>query len=125
MVGILGTPKRKPFDDGYRAARRLDEHGGGSLGTPEDALEKIAHLPFDDGYRAARRLDEHGGGSLGTPEDALEKIAHLQELSGGFGTWLCFVHNWIPLALARKSYELLAGHVMPPIRGLLRRLDLG
>ena len=90
IVGILGTPKRKPFEDGYRAARRLDEHGGGIFGTPEDALEKIAHL---------------------------------QELSGGFGTILCFVHDWAAPELALKSYELLARHVMPQTQGLLRRLE--
>ena len=44
IVGILGTPKRQPFEDGYKAARILDEHGGGIFGTPDDALEKIAHL---------------------------------------------------------------------------------
>ena len=59
-----------------------------------------------------------GGGIFGTPEDALEKITHLQELSGGFGTLLCFVHDWTPPDLARKSYDLLARHVMPPHPGL-------
>lgn len=90
IVGILGTPKRHPFEDGYKAARSLDEHGGGIFGTPEDALEKIAHL---------------------------------QELSGGFGTLLCFAHDWVLPELALKSYELLARHVMPQVQGLLRPLQ--
>ena len=90
IVGILGTPKRRPFEDGYKAARSLDEHGGGIFGTPEDALEKIAHL---------------------------------QELSGGFGTLLCFAHDWAPPELALKSYELLARHVMPQVQGLLSPLQ--
>lgn len=90
IVGILGTPKRKPFADGYAAARALDEHGGGIFGTPEDALEKIAHL---------------------------------QKLSGGFGTLLCFVHDWAPHELSLRSYELLARYVMPQAQGLIRPIQ--
>lgn len=90
IVGILGTPKRKPFADGYAAARALDEHGGGIFGTPEDALEKIAHL---------------------------------QKLSGGFGTLLCFAHDWAPRELTWKSYELLARYVMPQVQGLIRPIQ--
>jgi len=90
IVGILGTPKRKPFEDGYAAARALDEHGGGIFGTPEDALEKIAHL---------------------------------QKLSGGFGTLLCFVHDWAPRELTLRSYELLARYVMPQAQGLIRPIQ--
>ncbi len=90
IVGVLGTPKRKPFEDGYKAARSMDEHGGGIFGTPEEALEKIARL---------------------------------QEISGGFGTLLCFAHDWAPPELALKSYELLARHVMPQVQGLLRPLQ--
>lgn len=90
IVGILGTPKRKPFADGYAAARALDEHGGGIFGTPEDALAKIAHL---------------------------------QTLSGGFGTLLCFAHDWAPRDLTLKSYELLARYVMPQAQGLIRPIQ--
>ncbi len=89
IVGILGTPKRRPFEDGYKAARSMDEHGGAILGTPEDALEKITAL---------------------------------QQLSGGFGTLLCFAHDWVSPELSARSYELLARHVMPQVQGLLRPL---
>ncbi|HKA56589.1 MAG TPA: LLM class flavin-dependent oxidoreductase [Candidatus Binatia bacterium] len=90
IVGILGTPKRQPFEDGYTAARVLDEHGGGIFGTPEDALEKIARL---------------------------------QKLSGGFGTLLCFAHDWAPRELTLRSYDMLARYVMPHAQGLIRPLQ--
>ena len=64
-----------------------NEYIVGILGTP-------AAPPFPDGYEAAKRMTEYGGAIIGTPEDALEKIARLQELSGGFGTILCFAHDW-------------------------------
>jgi limonene 1,2-monooxygenase len=44
VVGILGRPDGKPFNDGYEAARQMDEAGGGIFGTPDDALDKIARL---------------------------------------------------------------------------------
>jgi limonene 1,2-monooxygenase len=44
VIGILGRPDGKPFDNGYEAAKYMDELGGGIFGTPEDALEKIAKL---------------------------------------------------------------------------------
>jgi limonene 1,2-monooxygenase len=91
IVGILGTPKRKPFADGYEAARVLDEHGGGIFGTPDDALQKIERL---------------------------------QKLSGGFGTLLCFAHDWVPRELNLRSYELLARYVMPHTQGLIRPLQV-
>ena len=91
IVGILGTPKRKPFADGYDAARVLDEHGGGIFGTPDDALAKIERL---------------------------------QKLSGGFGTLLCFAHDWVPRDLSLRSYEMLARYVMPHTQGLIRPLQV-
>lgn len=41
IVGILGSPQRSPFADGYEAARRMTEFGGAIIGTPDDALQKI------------------------------------------------------------------------------------
>ena len=44
IVGILGSPQRHPFSDGYEAAKRMTEFGGAIIGTPDDAVEKIAKL---------------------------------------------------------------------------------
>jgi limonene 1,2-monooxygenase len=44
IVGILGSPQRHPFSDGYEAAKRMTEFGGAIIGTPDDAVEKIARL---------------------------------------------------------------------------------
>ena len=44
VVGILGRPDGKDFEDGHQAAKFMDEFGGGIFGTPEDALEKLAKL---------------------------------------------------------------------------------
>jgi len=44
VVGIIGRPDGKYFEDGYQAAKYMDEFGGGIFGTPEDAIEKLAKL---------------------------------------------------------------------------------
>lgn len=44
VVGIIGRPDGKDFDDGYQAAKMMDELGGGIFGTPEDALLKLQRL---------------------------------------------------------------------------------
>lgn len=44
IVGILGSPQRHPFSDGFEAAKRMTEFGGAIIGTPDDAVEKIAKL---------------------------------------------------------------------------------
>ncbi len=96
--------------------RWQNEYIVGILGTPQ-------RRPFSDGYEAAKRLEERGGAIFGTPEDALEKIGKLEALSGGFGTILCFVHDWAPRDKMLKSYDLLARYVMPRCQGLVRSIQ--
>jgi limonene 1,2-monooxygenase len=59
---------------------------------------------------------------IGTPEDAIEKIQALVDLSGGFGTILCFAHEWAPTHKVMKSYELLMRYVAPVFQGHVDRL---
>jgi limonene 1,2-monooxygenase len=59
---------------------------------------------------------------VGTPEDAIARIRELQEISGGFGTLLCFAHEWAPTHKLMQSYELLMRYVAPAFQGHLDRL---
>ncbi|MFK8023700.1 MAG: LLM class flavin-dependent oxidoreductase [Ilumatobacter sp.] len=59
-----------------------------------------------------------GLGVIGTPDQAIEQIETLLEQSnGGFGAFLTLAHNWANNEATRKSYELLARHVMPRFQG--------
>lgn len=93
-----------------------NEYIVGILGSPQRA-------PFDDGYEAAKRMSDYGGAIFGTPDDALERIARLQKLSGGFGTVLCFAHDWATRPQMMRSYELIARYVMPRCQGLIRPIE--
>ncbi len=44
FVGTLGTPYRFPFESGRQFAELMMGYGGGVIGTPDEAIERIAKL---------------------------------------------------------------------------------
>jgi len=59
-------------------------------------------------------VNESGFGAIGTPDMAVAQIERLQKQSnGGFGAYLMLAHNWADREATRRSYELIARHVMP------------
>tara|TARA_B100000131_G_scaffold52480_1_gene47208 strand:- start:2728 stop:3885 length:1158 start_codon:yes stop_codon:yes gene_type:complete len=53
---------------------------------------------------------------VGTPEDAIREIERIDKITGGFGVFLLFAHNFVPWEAAKKSYELMARYVIPYFR---------
>jgi limonene 1,2-monooxygenase len=114
MPFYLSDSKEQAFREVAEGLKRWqNDYIVGILGTPQ-------RKPFADGYEAARHMDQGGAAIFGTPDDALEKLARLQERSGGFGTVLCFAHDWAPVDKQLKSYDLLARYVMPHVQGLIK-----
>ena len=72
---------------------------------------------------AVEQMMEAGSWLIGTPDDLVEFITGLQERTGGFGTFLIWGHEWAGPEATRRSYELLARHVMPVFDGSLAGLD--
>ncbi len=62
-------------------------------------------------------IRESGLGVVGTAEEAIAQIERLRERSGGFGTYLAFLHEWANPQATRRSHELLAQRVMPHFQG--------
>ncbi|ASR36190.1 monooxygenase [Prauserella marina] len=62
-------------------------------------------------------VNEAGIGAIGTPEDARAQVQRLREQSGGFGAMLMLSHEWANPEATRRSYELIAQHVMPNFQG--------
>ncbi len=63
-------------------------------------------------------VNESGFGAIGTPDRAVAQIERLQTQSnGGFGAYLMLAHNWANPEATKKSYELIARHVMPHFQG--------
>lgn len=62
-------------------------------------------------------IREAGIGAIGTPEDAREQVQRLVDQSGGFGTMLLLGHEWANPQATRRSWELIAQHVLPHFQG--------
>ncbi|GAC1529381.1 MAG: LLM class flavin-dependent oxidoreductase [Acidimicrobiales bacterium] len=63
-------------------------------------------------------VNETGLGSIGTAEDAAAQIDRLvKQSNGGFGAYLLLAHEWATPEATRRSYELIAQHVMPEFQG--------
>ena len=56
-------------------------------------------------------------GVIGTPDEAVEQVQKLVDQSGGFGAMLLMAHEWANPEATRRSYELIAQHVMPAFQG--------
>ncbi|HEX4253335.1 MAG TPA: LLM class flavin-dependent oxidoreductase [Pseudonocardia sp.] len=58
-----------------------------------------------------------GIGAIGTPDDARAQVQRLVDQSGGFGAMLLMAHEWANPEATRRSFELIAQHVMPEFQG--------
>jgi limonene 1,2-monooxygenase len=90
-----------------------------------DYFRKVAALPMipeGDDAHPAELLNQTGAGVVGTPDDLIEFVDHLIEMSdGGFGTFLIQAHEWANPAATRRSYELIAQHLMGRYQGSAQR----
>jgi limonene 1,2-monooxygenase len=62
-------------------------------------------------------INEAGIGAIGTPEDARAQVQRLADQSGGFGAMLLLAHEWANPQATKRSWELIAQHVMPYFQG--------
>ncbi len=65
-------------------------------------------------------VNEAGIGAIGTVEDATAQVRKLVDQSGGFGAMLLLGHEWANPEATRRSWELIAQHVMPQFQGQAR-----
>lgn len=62
-------------------------------------------------------INDAGIGAIGTVEDAKAQVRKLVDQSGGFGAFLLLGHEWADRTATKRSYELIAQHVMPEFQG--------
>jgi limonene 1,2-monooxygenase len=62
-------------------------------------------------------VNEAGVGAIGTVEDARAQVQKLVDQSGGFGAMLLLAHEWANPEATKRSFELIAQHVMPAFQG--------
>ncbi len=105
-------------------ARRDVEYG---MGQWFSYFQEVAAFPqmAVDGSNLNEQIDFVNGGLgvVGTPEMAIAQIEDLlKQSNGGFGAYLTLAHNWANNEATKKSYELLARHVMPHFQGQIDSL---
>lgn len=61
-----------------------------------------------------------GAAVVGTPDELVASIRNLQEVTGGFGVVLGFVHDWANPEATLRSWDLFARYVIPEINGHVR-----
>jgi limonene 1,2-monooxygenase len=62
-------------------------------------------------------VNQSGIGAVGTIDDAGAQVDKLVNQSGGFGAMLLLAHEWANPQATKRSYELIAQHVMPAFQG--------
>jgi limonene 1,2-monooxygenase len=58
-----------------------------------------------------------GIGAVGTIDDAGAQVQKLVDQSKGFGCMLLLAHEWANPEATKRSFELIAQHVMPAFQG--------
>ena len=87
----------------------LQRPGAVAYDSPDEAVDELA-------------LAEGSAAVIGTPDDLVEAIRNMYELSGGFGAVIGFCHDWANPDNTRRSWELVARHVVPEVNGYLRSM---
>ena len=60
-----------------------------------------------------------GLGAIGTADEVAEQIERLwKQSNGGFGSYLMLAHEWANPEATKRSYELIARHVLPQFKNL-------
>jgi limonene 1,2-monooxygenase len=93
-VGVLGIPGATRIEDRRQLLEKAKGEGGSGVGSAV----------------------------IGTPDDMVNMVRHLQEITGGFGVLLGFIHDWASREATMRSWELFARHVVPELNGYTRNL---
>jgi limonene 1,2-monooxygenase len=73
--------------------------------------------PASIGLGTIDEMIEKKSAVIGTPDDAVAQLERYWEKTGGFGCMLVLGQNWATPENTRKSFDLIARHVMPKFRG--------
>lgn len=94
-VDVLGRPGATRVEDPH--ALLVQTTGGGAAGA--------------------------GAAVIGTPDELVVAVRRLEEVTGGFGVVLGFVHDWASREATLRSWDLFARYVVPALNGHTRALE--
>jgi limonene 1,2-monooxygenase len=115
LVGLMHVAETK--EQAYKDV----EHGITSWFNYFQHTAAFPQMAVGDGTNVREYIDfvnESGLGTIGTADEACEQIDRLvKQSNGGFGAYLMLAHDWANPERSKRSYELIARHVMPEFQG--------
>ncbi|MDH4147025.1 MAG: LLM class flavin-dependent oxidoreductase [Acidimicrobiia bacterium] len=117
MPWHIAKTREQAFEEIYEGLAHW--HNGYNV----DVLARPGAERTDDPVKFAHKMVDRGGAIVGTPDDAIEAIAKLNALAGGFGTLVCFQHDWATHEQNMRSHDMFARYVIPEVQGLLRPVE--
>ena len=121
MVWHLAESKTQAEQEAVHGLHRWhNEYNVHVLGRPgatrvEDPFELLAQTTGEGAAGA-------GAAVVGTPDELVAAIRQLQDLTGGFGVVLGFVHDWANQEATLRSWDLFARYVVPELNGYTQPL---
>ena len=73
--------------------------------------------PASIGLGTIDEMIESKAAVIGTPDDAVAQLERYWEKTGGFGCMLILGQNWATPEVTKKSFDLIARHVLPKFCG--------
>jgi len=114
VIMHIAETKQQALDDARDgAAREQFDFSVPILGRPAPEIERSQWI---DAMSQAPTV------VVGTPDEAIEKIRAIEEASGGIGGVMFMSKEWASRDATRRSWELIARHVMPEFQGSLKGL---
>lgn len=108
MSVYVGETRQQAYDDARAGVQRwLYDYFRDTIGVPVKVPEG----------REVETLVETNKALIGSVDDVTEGINRLLEDTGGFGTLVVTAQDWVSPEKLRRSYELLARHVVPRFQG--------
>ena len=93
--------------------RVLGRPGANRVEDPDRLLDQVAGEGAPGG----------GAAVIGTPDELVTTIRRVQEVTGGFGVVIAFVHDWANREATLRSYDLFARYVVPALNGYTKNLQ--
>jgi limonene 1,2-monooxygenase len=116
---IAETREKAAQEAGQGLMRWHNEYTVGTLGRPntapfKSADEAVQMTAFTPGTTAV----------IGTPDDLIAAIRKIQDVSGGFGAVIGFVHDWANPENTARSWDMVARYVIPEIHNSMEGLRI-
>ncbi len=110
-----------PFHVAETREQAIEEMRWGFDKWADYAYQISAIGPASIGLGTIPEMIEKQSAVIGTPDDAVAQLERYWEKTGGFGCMLILAQNWATPENTKKSFDLIARHVMPKFAERNRR----